>query len=118
MNRIMLLTIVILSFTACKKDGNKLSANRLKVENKEWFKNLQEPCNANEICKTYVNVGIYKGGTVYYSGMGGALCDTNFFIALLDANGEIVKEYGETSDDMKSFYKEVTFIETIYRCDE
>lgn len=113
----MLLTFVMLSFTACNKDGKKLSANRLKVENKEWFKNLQQPCNANDICKTIVNAATYKGGTVYYSMMVGELCDTNFIRVLLDANGKIVKEYKDAAD-MNSFYEEVTFVETIYRCDE
>jgi hypothetical protein len=117
MKRIILVLFVIISFMACNKDEKNASLKHISVENEEWFINLKTPCSADDVCKTYVIQALYDNDTIYYTRLSGALCDPYFSAALLNSNGEVVKQY-DGPDDLAAFNSEVTYIATVYKCDE
>ena len=53
---------------------------------------------------------------VYYSYLGGELCDPVFNVSLVNLYGDIIKSYGW--NDVSKFYEEVKDIELIYRCEQ
>jgi len=85
------------------------------VTKQQWFKDLQVPCEKDDICKTGIMQGMYKGNTVvYFTYLGGGYCDPSFFVILYDEQGEVVKEYDESN--ALDFNTEVTSLETIWTC--
>jgi hypothetical protein len=106
--------LLIILFGACEKDE---PAHKYPPQDKEWFKNLQTPCDENTVCKLRINKALYESDTVYYSTFVGALCDMFFTVSLLNVDGDTIKSYiGPYEAD--SFYNEVLFIETLYRCED
>ena len=114
MKRFILFSFLIINLFACKEDND--TSEIISIEDQEWYKELKTPCDENSICKTHIEKALYNNDTVYYTTLHGVLCDFAFRATLLSINGEVVKEY--SSDNMTSFREEVTFIETIYKCDE
>lgn len=99
---------------SCDDDSKENTSNKL--EDQQWFKDLQQPCDEDVICKIIVQKGIYNNDTVYYTILSGALCDAVYNINLHDLHGNIVKHYDYT--EMNLFFDEVEYLETVYRCDE
>lgn len=85
------------------------------VKNEQWFKDLQAPCEPDDICKTAIGRGIYVDQTVYFVELYGGLCDAFGVSRIYNDKGEIVKEYD--MDTWFHFYEDVTDTETIWTCD-
>jgi hypothetical protein len=117
MKRIVLVLVVIIGFMACNKDEKNTSLKHFSVENDEWFINLKTACSDDAVCKTYIIQALYNNDTVYYSSLTGALCDPVFSAILLNSDGEVVKEYNG-SEDLTAYNSEVTYLATVYKCDE
>lgn len=114
-----IISSLILSFlfVSCQKEiHSSIEKTYIKVEDKEWYRNLMIPCNENTVCKTSIVKALFSGDTVYYTTLSGALCDPVFSATLLNVDGQVVKTYWYT--DISAFNKEVTFIQTTFRCDQ
>lgn len=112
---VIVIAIVAFIGMACEKDDNK-KPEYVDVTEQQWFKDLQVPCDESDICKLYINKGLHKGDTVYYTSLSGPLCDAVFSVVLLNVYGEVVKNYDAT--EMQEAFENLTHIETLYRCDE
>lgn len=112
--------VVILSLSllpvSCHKEDNSVVETYVSVKDREWYRNLMTPCDENAICKTSIVKALFNGDTVYYTTLSGPLCDPVFSATLLNSDGEVVKTYWYS--EVSAFNREVTFIETTYRCDQ
>lgn len=113
---ILSLYLLSLSVSCRKEDNSPGNKTYVSVEDKEWYKNLMIPCDENAVCKTSIVKALFNADTVYYTTLSGPLCDPVFSATLLNSDGEVVKIYWYS--EVSAFNREVTFIETTYRCDQ
>lgn len=84
------------------------------IEDQEWFKNIMEECTIQAVCTLSIHKGLYKGDTVYLTGLNGPLCDPAFYIVLLDCQGDTLKEYNWDNKD--EYETEFTYIGMVAEC--
>ncbi len=109
--------ISVFLFSCNDKDDLKHKTscgNSTYIEDQEWFQKTMEECSAESVCKLSVHKGIYRDDTVYYTGLGGPLCDPIFHVVLLDCQGDTIREYNW--EDKDAFEKEFTYIGLIAEC--
>ncbi|WP_282035522.1 hypothetical protein [Saccharicrinis aurantiacus] len=113
MKKTIIILFAVVSIFSCQKDASK--ENSIILQDQEWFKELQVPCDENSICMMRINKALYQEDTVYYSIYVGALCDMVFSVSLMNLEGEVLKTYSGP-DDLEDFNNEVTIVETVYSC--
>jgi hypothetical protein len=74
----------------------------------------QADADCNEVCRTSIVRGKYKGQVVFFTSIGGPLCDTFFEAELFDCCGESLKYYD--FNDFQEFDAEVTDRTILYTC--
>jgi hypothetical protein len=112
MKTTLLTCLVICFLVSCGDDEvDKIGP----VGKEQWFKDLQTPCEPNDVCKTSIARGTYQDETVYFVLFYGEHCDNFGTSWLYNSNGEIVKEYDTTNEF--EFYSDVTDFEIIWSCD-
>lgn len=85
------------------------------VKDEQWFKNLQHPCEPDDVCKTSIARGGYDDYDVYFILAYGENCDVFGAARIYNENGDIVKEYDMTNEF--EFYTDVPDYEIIWTCD-
>lgn len=113
MKRTIIILFTLVSLLSCQKDSSKESI--AVIQDQEWFKELQVPCDENSICIMTINKGLYQERTVYYTAYHGALCDIYFNVSLMNLEGEVLKTYSGV-EGLEDFNNEVTIVETVYTC--
>ena len=110
--------LAVMLLISCKKDQEKNKITNCGVHDPltelDWLAALKEPCEENAICSPAIFQGVYNGETIFYTFLQGALCDPAFYVALMDCNGDTLKEY--YWEDYDDFAQEVDSVETIYSC--
>ena len=79
---------------------------------RDW--KTQADADCNEVCRTSIVQGKYKGQVVFFTSIGGPLCDPIFQADLFDCCGDKVKTYGY--NDFQKFDAEVTERTILYTC--
>ena len=78
----------------------------------DWKNQADAECD--EVCRTSIVRGKYKGQVVFFTSIGGPLCDTFFQAEILNCCGEALKNYG--SNDFQEFDAEVSERTILYTC--
>ena len=112
MAKIKTIAILILFLFACEKDDPNPLGD---IAKQQWFKDLQVPCEKEDVCKTGIMQGMYLGTTVvYFTYLGGGYCDVSFYVKLYNEQGDVVKIYDESNPS--EFFDEVSSYETVWYC--
>jgi hypothetical protein len=80
-----------------------------------WIIEMNAKCTDDDpICHLSILRGLYQGKSVFFETFHGALCDPVFHVALMDCNGDTIKEYG--LGDQQKLINEVDSVKILFTC--
>jgi hypothetical protein len=109
------LTLILAAFViiiSCEKNDSPCNCNN-PLEDLSWLKDLSNSFT-NCYCRMAIVQAKYKKQTVFYSIMNDPVCDGNFYVALRDCNGSIIKDYDYSQYEL--FFNEVTDRKELFFC--
>jgi hypothetical protein len=112
----ILFSLLILGSLSCKEDNEKITACGVAdpLNDLEWLREMKSTCDPDAYCQTSIMQGIYQNETVFFTGLDGPLCDPAFHVALLNCQGELIKEY--YWENHEEFEQEVDSVKMIFSC--
>ena len=114
-NKIIFIVIIAFFLLNCKKEKrNECNVNDPLTE-LSWMKELKKQVDDNcNSCEVFIIQAIYDDRTVYYTSVTDPLCNSIFGVALLNCDGQLIKNYNDANKD--DFYSQVSDRKKLYSC--